>query len=64
MNNVGPLIIVCILLLFLAIWLCPLLCIWCVNTLFNMGIEYTLLNWLAALVLLFLFGRGGTSKSD
>jgi len=30
----------------------PLLAMWSVNTLFNTGIEYTFINWLAAFVLM------------
>lgn len=41
----------------LAIWLSPIVAIWCVNTLFGTAIETTLATWFAALLLIGLIGR-------
>lgn len=35
----------------------PLVLLWSLNTLFGMGLAYSFLNWLAALVLIGLFGK-------
>ena len=35
----------------------PLVLLWALNTLFGMGLAYSFLNWLAALVLIGLFGK-------
>lgn len=35
----------------------PLVLLWALNTLFSMGLAYSFLNWLAALVLIGLFGK-------
>lgn len=35
----------------------PLAVIWALNTLFNLGIAYNFLTWLAALVLVAIFGK-------
>ena len=35
----------------------PLDLLWALNTLFGMGLAYSFLNWLAALVLIGLFGK-------
>lgn len=35
----------------------PLCVIWAVNTLFGFGLAYTFWNWLAAIVLMSVFGR-------
>lgn len=36
----------------------PLLLIWAVNTLFSLSIAYSFINWLAALVIVLIIGRG------
>lgn len=35
----------------------PLVLLWSLNTLFGMGLAYSFFNWLAALVLIGLFGK-------
>lgn len=40
----------------------PLIAIWCVNTLFAAGVEYSLLNWFCALLLLGMV-KGSTTVS-
>jgi len=35
----------------------PLVFLWSLNTLFGMGLAYSFFNWLAALVLIGLFGK-------
>lgn len=35
----------------LVLWLAPLAFIWSLNTLFHLGIDYTLATWAAALIL-------------
>jgi len=43
----------------------PLLAIWSVNTLFHVGIEYTLATWFAAAVLsAILYGASSSSSSS
>lgn len=54
-------LVVLIVLAFIAIG--PLAFIWCLNTLFSLGITYTFWTWLAALGLLSLFGTRSHSKS-
>jgi len=39
----------------------PLVLIWAVNTLFDFGIAYTFLNWLAVLILTMTFGKANVS---
>lgn len=41
----------------------PLLAIWSVNTLFGLGIAYTVLNWIAAYVLITLFDAYPLSRT-
>lgn len=41
----------------------PLLAIWSVNTLFGLGITYTVLNWLAAHFLITFFGSYPLSRT-
>lgn len=41
----------------------PLLIIWSINTLFAIGIAYTIKTWFAALVLGAVIGGGSSSKS-
>jgi hypothetical protein len=40
----------------------PLVVIWAVNTLFSVGIAYTVYNWLAMLILLLTFGASRVRK--
>ena len=40
----------------------PLMVIWAVNTLFSVGIAYTVYNWLAMLILLLTFGASRVRK--
>lgn len=35
----------------------PFVFLWSLNTLFGMGLAYSFINWLAALVLIGLFGK-------
>ena len=46
-----------------AVILVPLAFIWCLNTLFNLGITYTVLTWLASLGLMLVLGSRSASKS-
>ena len=39
----------------------PLLLLWSLNTLFGVGLAYSFLNWLAALVLIGLFGKNNVT---
>lgn len=48
-------LLICIIILFLLPCF-PLIFIWAINTLFGLTIQYTLLNWFAALVLLLMGG--------
>jgi len=41
---------------------CPLLFLWALNVLFALGLEYNVINWLAASVLLIFFQAGSASK--
>ena len=41
----------------------PLLAIWSVNTLFGLGIAYTVLNWIAAHLLINFFGAYPLGKA-
>jgi hypothetical protein len=41
----------------------PLAFIWCLNTLFSLGIAYTFLTWLASLGLMSVLGSQSVSKS-
>ena len=41
----------------LVVVLGPMLVIWSLNVLFGLGIQYHFQNWLAALALMFLFGK-------
>lgn len=41
----------------------PLAFIWCVNTLFGCGIDFTLLNWFAALVLMSITSSSARSRT-
>ncbi len=45
------------LLVIAAIAFSPLVLLWSLNTLFGMGLAYSFFNWLAALVLIGLFGK-------
>ena len=57
-------VIVCILLIvFVLIAFVPLATIWSLNTLFNLEIEYSFLNWLAASWLLFMINNRVVEKS-
>lgn len=40
----------------------PLIVIWAINTLFSIGIAYTVYNWLAMLILLLAFGASRVRK--
>jgi len=53
-----PVIILIVLLVILAFGLGPIITIWSLNTLFNLGITYTFWTWLATLVLL----NAGTNR--
>jgi fumarate reductase subunit D len=55
---VGPLVL---LVLILAV-LSPLGLVWAINTLFGLGIAYTVKSWVAGLVLLVLLAPKGGSK--
>lgn len=44
--------------------LAPFLLIWALNTLFALGIEYTIWTWLASLVLTSTFGKANISLKD
>lgn len=52
-----------ILLIILVIVLGPLLIIWSLNTLFGLGIAYTLQTWVAALILGGVLSRSASSSS-
>lgn len=41
----------------------PLLCIWSMNTLFGLGIDYTFKNWAATMFLLLMFQSRSSTKS-
>ena len=57
-------VIVCVLLIvFVLIAVVPLATIWSLNTLFNLEIEYSFLNWLAASWLLFMINNRVVEKS-
>ncbi len=56
-------ILVCICLWLGLLVLVPLAAIWSVNTLFGLGIAYTVLNWIASLLLITIFGAK-TDKID
>jgi membrane protein implicated in regulation of membrane protease activity len=57
-------VIVCVLLIvFVLIAFVPLATIWSLNTLFNLEIEYSFLNWLAASWLLFMINNRVVEKS-
>lgn len=55
--------IVIVLIVLALVVLGPLAFIWCLNTLFSLGVAYTFWTWLAALGLLSLFGTRHSSKS-
>ena len=58
---VGIFIILVVICLWLGLLVAiPLLAIWSLNTLFGLGIAYTFLNWLAAIVLITIFGASTT----
>jgi hypothetical protein len=42
----------------------PLITLWMLNTLFATGLEYSFMNWLAALVLNLMIGANRISKKD
>jgi hypothetical protein len=66
-NNTGCFIFFAIIFLLLAICLVPLCFIWSLNTLFNFNIEYSFVNFMAALILCSIFSgqkNVKTSKSD
>ena len=42
----------------------PLLAIWSLNTLFGLGIAYSIKTWFAALVLAGIVGKSSSSKKD
>jgi len=54
----APVIVLLALLVILAFGLGPIITIWSLNTLFNLGIAYTFWTWLATLVLL----NAGTNR--
>lgn len=35
----------------------PIIAIWAINALFNCSVEYSLKNWFAMLLLIFMFGK-------
>lgn len=47
----------------LLIWIGPIGLIWSFNTLFNAGIVYSVKNWFAALLMMFML-RGSNVKSS
>lgn len=49
--------LVLILLIPLVLYFAPLVLLWALNTLFGLGLIMSLDNWLAAAVLILLFGR-------
>ena len=59
--SVGELFLVILIVLRVAfVWFAgPFIGIWAVNTLFGLNVKYSLLNWFAFVLLLFLF-RGGS----
>ena len=59
--GLGVIAFVALLIGLIALW--PLAIIWSLNTLFSQGIAYTFSNWLAALVLLTLFGSAKVTSS-
>lgn len=42
----------------------PLITLWMLNTLFATGLEYSFMNWLAALALNLMIGANRISKKD
>jgi flagellar biosynthesis component FlhA len=65
-NNSGCIILSVFIFAILAICLVPLCFIWSLNTLFNFNIEYSFVNFMAALILCSIFSGKNvkTSKSD
>lgn len=65
-KNNGCIILSVFIFAILAICLVPLCFIWSLNTLFNFNIEYSFVNFMAALILCSIFSGKNvkTSKSD
>ena len=64
-RNVSPATMIAIVIFIVAlVALGPLVVIWALNTIFGLGIAYTIWTWLAMIILVAVFGKNNVSKND
>lgn len=61
MSTTGVVLIIGIVIV--GLWLGPLALIWALNTLFGLGIEYTIKTWAAALIIGGMFSASASRSS-